>query len=73
MKNSSFHLHWASFIISFFFGIFAFIFYVVFSQTDRRDKIYSSLFGWFLGLAIGIMLLKFTNITELLPPDTFNK
>jgi hypothetical protein len=74
MKNSSFHLNWVSFIISFLlggFGIFAFIFYVVFAQNDRRDKIYSSLFGWFLGMGIGLLLLKFTNISEMLPPDAF--
>jgi len=71
MKNSTFHLHWASFIVSFLFGIFAFIFYLVFSRTDRRDKIYSSLAGWFLGLAVGILLLKFTSIRDMLPPDAF--
>jgi cytochrome b561 len=71
MKNSSFHLHWASFIASFFFGIFAFIFYVVFSQTDRRDKIYSSLFGWFLGTAILMLLLKFTNLSSMFPDNAF--
>jgi cadmium resistance protein CadD (predicted permease) len=49
--------------------MFAFIFYLLFSRTDRRDKIYSSLFGWFLGLAIGILLLKFTNIKDMLPPE----
>jgi len=71
MKNSSFHLHWGSFIASFFFGIFAFIFYVVFSNTDRRDKIYSSLFGWFLGTAILMLLLKFTDLKLMLPSGTF--
>jgi uncharacterized membrane protein YagU involved in acid resistance len=69
MKNSSFHLYWTSFIVSFFFGIFAFIFYVVFSQTDRRDKIYSSLFGWFLGTAILMLLLKFTDLKSMLPAE----
>jgi hypothetical protein len=69
MKNSSFHLHWGSFLVSLFFGIFAFIFYVVFSQTDRRDKIYSSLAGWFLGTATLMLLLKFTNISSMLPPE----
>lgn len=70
MKNSSFHLNWVSFIISFLLGglgIFAFIFYVAFAQKDRRDKIYSSLFGWFLSMGIGLLLLKFTNISEMLP------
>jgi hypothetical protein len=71
MKNSNFHLHWRSFIASFFFGIFAFIFYVVFSQTERRDKIYSSLFGWFLGTAILMLLLKFTDLKSMLPSDAF--
>jgi len=71
MKNSSFHLHWSSFIVSFFFGIFAFIFYVVFSQAERRDKIYSSLFGWFLGTAILLLLLKFTDLRSMLPTEAF--
>ena len=51
--------------------MFAFIFYVVFSNTDRRDKIYSSLFGWFLATAIWMLLLKFTDLKLMLPPDTF--
>jgi uncharacterized BrkB/YihY/UPF0761 family membrane protein len=69
MKNSSFHLHWASFIVSLFFGIFAFIFYVVFATKDRRDKIYSSLFGWFIATAVWLVLLKFTDVRSLLPAD----
>jgi hypothetical protein len=71
MKNSTFHLNWGSFIASFFFGMFAFIFYVVFSNTERRDKIYSSLFGWFLGTAVLMLLLKFTNVGSMLPSNTF--
>ena len=69
MKNPTFHLHWISFIVSFFLGIFAFIFYVVFAQVDRRDKIYSSLLGWFLGLAIGMLLWKFTDLKSMLPAE----
>jgi uncharacterized BrkB/YihY/UPF0761 family membrane protein len=71
MKNSTFHLHWASFIISLLFGIFAFIFYVVFANKDRRDKIYSSLFGWFLAIAIWMLLWKYTDLKSMLPPDGF--
>jgi hypothetical protein len=70
MKNSTFHLHWTSFFVSLFFGIFAFIFYVVFASTDRRDKIYSSLLGWFLDIAVWMLLLKFTDIKTMLPPGT---
>jgi 4-amino-4-deoxy-L-arabinose transferase-like glycosyltransferase len=70
MKNSTFHLHWASFFISLFLGIFAFIFYVVFATGDRRDKIYSSLFGWFLATAVWLLLLRFTDIKSALPPGT---
>jgi hypothetical protein len=69
MKNSSFHLQWRSFIVSFFFGVFAFIFYVVFANCDRRDKIYSSLFGWVLSMAVWMLLLRFTDFKSLLPPD----
>lgn len=60
-------MHWSSFILSFLFGIFAFIFYVVFSQTDRRDKIYSSLFGWFLGTLIWMLLWRFTDMRMMMP------
>ena len=69
MKNSTFHLHWASFIVSLFFGVAAFIFYLLFARVDRRDKIYSSLLGWFLAAAIWLVLLKFTNVRSVLPPD----
>jgi uncharacterized membrane-anchored protein len=61
-----------SFIISFLLGglgIFAFIFYVVFAQKDRRDKIYSSLFGWFVSMAIWMLLWKFTDVKSMLPPE----
>ena len=51
--------------------MFAFIFYVVFSQTERRDKIYSSLFGWFLSMAVLILLLKFTDLKSMLPTEAF--
>jgi hypothetical protein len=67
MKNSSFHLHWTSFFVSLFSGIFGFIFYVVFATSDRRDKIYSSLLGWFSGTAIYMLLLKFTDMKAMLP------
>jgi hypothetical protein len=69
MKNSSFHLNWSSFIVSLFFGIFAFMFYVVFSNTDRRDKIYSSLFGWLLATVIWMLIWRFTDLKSMLPPD----
>jgi len=59
MKDSSFHLHWIALIVSFFFGIFAFIGYVVFTRTDRRDKIYSSLLGWVLSMAVGLIILHY--------------
>jgi len=63
-------LHWASFVVSLFFGMAAFIFYLLFAKLDRRDKIYSSLFGWFLAAAIWLVLLKFTDIKYLLPAKT---
>jgi len=67
MKNSTFQLHWASFIVSLFFGMAAFIFYFLFAKIDRRDKIYSSLFGWFLAAAVWLILFRFTDIKSLLP------
>lgn len=71
MKKSTFHLHWVSFIVSFFFGTLAFLFYLLFARVDRRDKIYSSLFGWFLSAGLWLLLLRFTNIKSMLPPELF--
>jgi hypothetical protein len=51
--------------------MFAFIFYVVFANTDRRDKIYSSLFGWFLATAVWMLLWKFTDLPSMLPANAF--
>ena len=58
MKKSSFYLNWVSFILGFFFGIFGVIL-ALFAQTDRRDKVYSSLLGLGIGLAVSLVLLKY--------------
>ena len=57
MKNTSFYFHWISFVLGFVFGIFGVIF-TLFAQTNRRDKVYSSLLGCFIGAAISLLLLK---------------
>jgi ABC-type uncharacterized transport system permease subunit len=62
MKNSSFYFHWLSFLLGLFLGIFGF-FIALFSITDRRDKIYSSLFGWFLGTGIVMLLWHYGAIS----------
>jgi len=58
MNKSSFYFHWISFILGFFFGIFG-VAFALFAQTDRRDKIYSSLLGCGIGIAISLLLLKY--------------
>jgi H+/Cl- antiporter ClcA len=57
MKNTSFYFHWISFIVGFIFGVFGVLF-SLFVRTDRRDKVYSSLLGCFIGAAISFALLK---------------
>jgi hypothetical protein len=58
MKDRNFYLHWISFIMGFFLGIFGFLL-TLFATTNRRDKIYSSLLGWFLGTGIVLLLARF--------------
>jgi hypothetical protein len=57
MKNSKFYFHWISFILGFVFGIFG-VLLALFARNERRDKIYSSLFGCFIGAAVSLVLLK---------------
>jgi uncharacterized membrane protein YjjP (DUF1212 family) len=57
MRDTSFQFRWASFLIGFFFGIFGVIF-SLFAQTDRRDKIYSTLLGFGIATIITMFLLK---------------
>lgn len=57
MKNTKFYFHWVSFILGFIFGVFGVI-VTLFARKDRRDKVYSSLLGCFIGAAISLLLLK---------------
>jgi hypothetical protein len=57
MKNSSFYFKWWPFILGFLFGIFGVLF-SVFSAEDRRDKIYSALFGLAINMVLTFILLK---------------
>ena len=57
MKNSKFYFHWIPFLLGFVFGIFG-VLLALFARNERRDKIYSSLFGCFAGAAISLALLK---------------
>jgi hypothetical protein len=58
MKKSSFYFNGLSFVLGLLFGIFGVIF-AFFAQTERRDKIYSSLLGCGIGAAISLVLFKY--------------
>ena len=57
MKNKSFYFHWISFLIGFVFGFLGVLF-SLFALNERRDKVYSSLMGCFLGIGLSLILLK---------------
>ena len=57
-KTSIFYINWKSFILGLLLGIFGVIF-TLFAKSDRRDKVYSSLFGCALTMAINLLLLKY--------------
>ena len=57
MKNSNFYFHWISFILGFVFGIFG-VMVALFARNERRDKVYSSLLGCFIGAAVSLIILK---------------
>jgi hypothetical protein len=57
-NSSSFHLMWRCVLGGFIFGIFAVIFFL-FAQTDRRDKVYSSLLGSGLNSLLTLVLMKY--------------
>jgi hypothetical protein len=63
-KNSSFYIHWGSFFLGLFLGILGFII-SLFLPNHRRDRIYSSLLGWFLGTAV-TMILFHKEIAEMM-------
>jgi purine-cytosine permease-like protein len=65
-RDTSFHIMWGSFLIGFFLGIVG-VAFSLFAVTDRRDKIYSSLFGFGIGTLVTMMLLKYGG-ADLLPP-----
>jgi hypothetical protein len=59
---------WGSFLLGLLFGIVG-IAFSLFAVTDRRDKIYSSLFGFGIGTFITMLILKFGGADLLLPPE----
>jgi VanZ family protein len=59
MKNSSFYFYWKNFLIAFVLGLVGFLATVFFSKSDRRDKIYSGLLGWFLGTGLAVLAIRF--------------
>jgi hypothetical protein len=58
MKDSSFHIRWRSFALGVVLGIFGFL-YSLFAREEKRDKIYSSLLGCAVSMAINLIILKF--------------
>ena len=64
MKDRKFYLNWLSFALGLVLGVFGFA-CTLFARTDRRDKIYSSLLGWFLGVAITLVIWKMTGLPTL--------
>lgn len=64
-RDTSFHIVWGSFIIGFLLGIVG-VAFSLFAVSDRRDKIYSSLFGCGIGAVVTLLMLKFGGV-ELLP------
>ena len=56
MINSSFYFHWRSFLLGFILSGIGFVI-TLFAKADRRDKIYSALMGWFLGVGLLLLLM----------------
>ena len=65
-RDTSFHIMWGSFLIGLLLGIVG-VAFSLFAVTDRRDKIYSSFFGFGLGAIITMLILKFGGTDLLLP------
>jgi uncharacterized membrane protein YjjP (DUF1212 family) len=58
MKDNSFYFKWKSFLLGFFFGIVG-VLITLFAQEERRDKIYSSVIGFFIGIFTAMLMLKY--------------
>lgn len=65
-RDSSFQIMWGSFLIGFFLGLLG-VAFSLFAVTDRRDKIYSSLFGFGIGTIITMLILKYGGADLMLP------
>lgn len=57
VSNSSFYFKWWPFILGFLFGIFGVVF-SLFAREERRDKIYSALFGLAINMALTFWMVK---------------
>jgi H+/Cl- antiporter ClcA len=65
MKNASFYINWWSLVLGFFLGIVGVLF-TLFAKIDRKDKLYSSLLGCAIGMAVNFILFKNGYYNDLL-------
>ena len=58
MKDNSFYFKWKSFLLGFIFGILG-VLITLFAMEERRDKIYSSVIGFFIGIFTAMLMVKY--------------
>lgn len=58
VKDSSFELRWGYFFLGLVLGVFGLI-AAAFAVQDRRDKVYSTLFGASISLAVNFLLIYY--------------
>ena len=58
MKDNSFYFKWKSFLLGFIFGIVG-VLITLFALEERRDKIYSSVIGFFIGIFAAMLMVKY--------------